>query len=97
MAMSKYRSKRAIIPAWALERLVQLPAGATIRAMHYSAETNSLHLAIDHPTFPEVPEGGPLPLLAPIAFKAIDGGMRVAWGFGGEVTLGQEMATGGDT
>jgi hypothetical protein len=75
-----HRRKRAIIPDWILARLVQSPPGASINAMHYAFDTNTLHLSISHPSFPETPEGERVPLLAPVVYETDDGELRVDWG-----------------
>lgn len=82
--MIQRRRKRVTMPAWALARLVQLPEGATIEAMHYSIETHSLHLIVNHPTFSETPEGTRLPLLTPTVCEVDGGGLRVDWGIEGD-------------
>ena len=80
--IAKPRRRKIVgIPDWVLERLLQLPEGASIDAIFYSMQHGALEIVISHPSCPDVTPGEMLPRLYPSGYKTDDGGLRLDWEF----------------
>ena len=56
---------RTPMSGWLLETFPEIPRGCSFRGLYWSHEYDALVLALEHPSFDEVPEGHEAPLIRP--------------------------------